>query len=125
MGLGTFLLRATLYGGIATGAAYYPIYNSGLSEGQLQGFKKGYVVCEQQKNSQIEAIVKTSVDGFSSIYANAKSKVEELKDAVDSSKKSGLEGVTDAQIKALLKEKKDANNLDAGSPKKIEAIFRR
>ena len=128
MGLGTFLLRMSLYGGIATTALYYPIYNSGFSQGQLQGFKKGYVVCEQQKNSQIEEIVKTSVEGFSSIYANAKSKVDELKGAVDSSKKSGLEGVTDEQIKKLLNEKKGEKETDTPKlefSKKTELILRR
>jgi len=113
MGLATFLLRMSLYGGIASGALYYPIYNSGFSAGQVNGYKVGYQVCEQKKNSEIEAIVQQSVSGFTGIRESAKSKIEEITAAGESLKKSGLEGVTDEQIKKLLDEKKEKEKLEA------------
>ncbi len=113
MGLGTFLLRGVIYGGIATGALYYPIYNSGFSAGQVNGYKVGYTVCEQKKNSEIESIVQKSVAGFTGIRDSAKSKIEEITTEGELLKKSGLEGVTDEQIKKLLDEKKEKEKLEA------------
>jgi len=113
MGLATFLLRMSLYGGIASAALYYPIYNSGFSAGQVNGYKTGYIVCEQKKNSEIESIVQKSILGFTGIRDSAKSKIEEITVAAESLKKSGLEGVTDEQIKKLLEEKKEKEKLAA------------
>ena len=113
MGLATFLLRTGLYGGIASAALYYPIYNSGFSAGQVNGYKVGYTVCEQKKQGEIDSIAQKGIIGFTGIRESAKSKIEELTTAAEEAKKSGLEGVTDEQIKKLLDEKKEKEKLEA------------
>jgi len=121
MGLGTFLLRTALYGGIATAALYYPIYNSGFSAGQLNGYKVGYQVCEQKKNSEIETIVQKSVDGFNGIRESAKYKIDEIVAEKDRLKASGLEGLTDAQIKKILDSRKEKGKESKNLEKEISA----
>lgn len=121
MGLGTFLFRTAFYGGIATAALYYPIYNHGFSAGQLNGYKTGYTLCEQKKNSEIESLVQKSVDGFNGISVSAKSKAEELLVEKDRLKISGLEGVTDEQIKKILDSRKEKGKESQNLEKEISA----
>jgi hypothetical protein len=121
MGLTTFLLRLGLYGSIATAAMYYPIYNRGFDTGQLNGYKVGYQVCEQKKNSEMDTIVQKSVDGFNGIRDSAKYKIDEIVAEKERLKASGLEGLTDTQIKKILDSRKEKGKESQTLEKEISA----